>query len=188
MSYDIHLVRVPPSMDPLAVALDSMEREEEGEATGAGTGQAESEARKRRMVDALVAAEPRLAPFAFDYALIARELQISAAEARWRYRHVELNDEKDGVQITLHDEMCDLSISYWHDAQAAARVFGQVWTYLKILRETGGLQAYDPQLERILDLERDRPAVLAAYGGGVESVRSATSEPLPRKRPWWKLW
>jgi hypothetical protein len=66
-----------------------------------------------------------------------------------------------------------------------------------------GMKAYDPQLGRLLDPQRDREAVLKTYEHGVgltDGIRAnpgqlsaspkarTLSDASPRKRPWWRFW
>jgi hypothetical protein len=60
---------------------------------------------------------------------------------------------------------------------------------LRVLRESGGFFVYDPQLDRVIDLDADRHDVLNEYGGIVPKIPEITEQgKSPAKRPWWKIW
>jgi hypothetical protein len=188
MSYDLHLFRAEPGSDLLAAAKASMERQDEDIDT-AGRG-SDAEVRKQALVAALQAVNPALEPFVFDHAEIARLQNVTEAEARRRWRHVELNGPADGngIQLTLDDDSVSITVPYWHRGDEARNVWREIWRYLEALQREGGFAAYDPQLDRVLDLARDREAVLDAYGGGVGFADQAALEGVSPKKPWWKLW
>jgi len=51
--------------------------------------------------------------------------------------------------------------------------------YLSLLEREGPFHTYDPQRERIVDIEKDLEAVLATYAGGVDFAASVAAEHLP---------
>ena len=69
----------------------------------------------------------------------------------------------NGIQIVLGDDGVDVAVPYWHQPPEAAAVFDEIWGYLQALERDGGFAVYDPQLDRILNLAADRPAVLDCY-------------------------
>ena len=148
------------------------------------------EAKKRQLADVLMKVNPRLEQLAFGYAEIAAQYGITEDEARTRYRHIELNgpDDGNGIQLTISDDTADLTVPYWHQPEAATAVFGEIWTYLKILEREGGFWVYDPQLDKILDLAADQEAVLTRYGRVVAQMPQMVAESSLVKKPWWKFW
>jgi hypothetical protein len=126
----------------------------------------------------LVQRNPKLEPFPFGYPTIAAKYGITEAEARIRYRHIELNgpDDGNGIQITLYDDTADINIAYWHQPPEAETVFLEVWGYLQILEQEGGFAVYDPQLDRLLDLTSDRQAVVQRYGKVVARMPEIIAE------------
>jgi hypothetical protein len=187
MSYDLHLFRASPGGDRLAQGRASLDA---GEALGVGPRVGEKEQAKQRLAEALIAWNPELALFSFDYDEIAASDGISVEEARDRWRHLELNGPEDGngIQITLFDDDASVTVPYWHGREEAERVWAEIWDYLRLLSRIGGFDIYDPQLERILDLETDRSDIVAEYLEGVALVRRVTDEAAGLNRPWWKFW
>ncbi len=192
MSYGINLVRLPIGTDPQTIASASEAMDEETE-LNPGQPDPASEEWKRQLVRTLQAINPLLEAFPFDFDELARTEHITEDEARRRFRHVELNgsDQSTGIQITLFDSTATLTVPFWHHGEAAQRVWREIWSYLAVLAREGGLQAYDPQLERVLTLSTDFDAVIKRYDHGVvatDEVAAGMSESPPAPRPWWKFW
>ena len=189
MSYDLHLFRSSAGADLERSATASYEAVEDD--MNPGPVNPKLEERKQRIAAALMAENPLLQPFVFDYSEIAQLEQTSTEEARRRWRHIELNgpDDDNGLQITLHDETASLTVPYWHRDGSAAAVWQENWQCLRVLEREGGFRTYDPQLERVLDLAADMGRVCEMYGQGVAFTGSVAGEggAAPR-RPWWKFW
>ncbi len=190
MSYDFHLLRIAEGRDPLEQARESLESASEEDVLNPGPPDPEKERRKQALAAALRATSPELEPFPFDYPEIARQLKIPEAEARERWRHIELNapEPGSGTQIELFDDTATVTVPYWHHGAEAEPVFEEIWRYLSVLEREGGYRTYDPQLERVLDLERDRAAVLDAYARGLEVTYAAARKLIEPKRAWWRFW
>ena len=184
MSYDLYLVR--SGMDAPAAARLVL-GDADANDPNPGPVNSAAEQRKSHLVAALRKVNPALEPFIFDYAEIARLQTTSEDEARRRWRHIELNGPEDGngIQITLHDEAVAVTVPYWHRGVAADGVWAEIWRYLQVLCTEGRLDVYDPQLDRMLQLQRDLPEVVAAYGRGVGVAAQAIGG---SKKPWWRFW
>ena len=101
MSYDLYCYRAASDArnsaeaQALVEAINAAEEAGDMKATASGT--------KERITAALVAHDPRLEPFEFDYSKIAEFHKISDDEARSRYQHVELNPpEGDDARVFSH--------------------------------------------------------------------------------------
>jgi hypothetical protein len=200
VSYDLYLVRVPPGAEPFPYAEQAMTRELGEDEFHTGEPVPENEARKQAIARALIAADPELTVFPFDYAEIARFSRISESEARLRYRRLELNgpEHGPGIQITLHDDTASVTLPYWHEAVTARQVWLRAWSYLQVLEREGGFRTYDPQLEVVLDLTSSIETLLDQYGYGVrhtqeiaESYASGGASQAAadsQEKPWWKFW
>ena len=188
MSYDLHLIPKRRDVDILSAARALLDREEHE--LNPGPPVPEKEARKARLAGALMKASPQLSVFEFSYSSIAARQHITEEEARTRYRHIELNGPEDGrgIQITLSDDTAEITIPYWHQPAAAAAVFDDVWRHLALLERDGGFAVYDPQLDRILNLAVDRPAVLECYGSIVAQTAKMGVQTGRPARPWWRFW
>lgn len=182
MSYDLHLLLVPLGEDPLATLERELERQDVE--LNPGPARPEVEGRKRHWLAAVTRFDPDLKIALFDFEGLAALERTGEAEARRRYRHLELNSGNyAGIQITLWDDRAELTFPYWHSGEQAANVLRQVWDYLEVLQRAAGFVVVDPQLDRVLDLASDFPAVLRFYAGG----ENATSDQQARV-PRWKLW
>jgi hypothetical protein len=193
MSYDFHLFRPMTGVDPLETARASLEVE--SDELNPGPPVPEKEQRKSQNVQLLRTVNPGLEMHPFDFAVIARRIGCSEAEARARYRHLELNGPEDGngIQITLADDTISITVPYWHGNDRAEPVLAEVWSYLGILEQGGGFRTFDPQLERLLVLGSDLPLVVGQYRSVADRLpeivaNSLAQPPASAKRPWWKLW
>lgn len=165
MSYDLFLFRPKPNVDLLKTVEQLYENESEEINPGLPTG--ENEKQKHALAQTLINLNPQLEIFKFGFKEIADMEGITEGEARVKFRHLELNsaDNGNGVQITLFDDTAEVSVPYWHNGDAAIQVFEEIWSYLKILEVQGNFATYDPQIEQILNLEKDFSLVLETYEG-----------------------
>jgi hypothetical protein len=184
VSYDLYLVRSGTSAPAAAqLVLENTDADD----PNPGPIDPAAEERKSHLVAALRRVNIGLEPFIFDYAEIARLQSASEDEARRRWRHIELNgpDDGNGIQITLNDETVTVTVPYWHRGVAADGVWEEIWRYLHVLCTEGRFDVYDPQLDRMLQLQSDFSDVVAAYGRGVGVTERAVGGP---KKPWWRFW
>lgn len=186
MSYDLYLAPVPADGDfesALELHLDAAD----GQATTPRD--PAMEAWKADVVGTLRALDATLKPFEVDFTEVAKHLECSEAEARERWRHIELNpeDEKRGIQLTVYDGHVVINVAYWHRGDAIRSAFERISTFARELKAARALVLYDPQLGRVIDLEepKDLRDTLAAY----EGVMGQTPDlPATPRKPWWKFW
>ena len=81
-----------------------------------------------------------------------------------------------GIDICLFAETAALQVPYWHTGEQAARTIAELWGYLAIMVRQADYVAYDPQLDRMLDLAQDQPAVLRAYRSAAANLRQIVAE------------
>jgi hypothetical protein len=189
MSYDIHLIR----RDSFATYSEWADRIQEDEETAnPGLPVPAKEQQNRRLAALLIDANPAFEVFEFGFDEIAQTENTSIDEARTRWRQIELNgaDDGNGIQITLSGDSAAITVPYWHQGDAAQRVFDEIWSYLRVLQEGGNLVAVDPQIDKFVDLETDQPAVMARYRAVVEKIPEilADAERRSTRKPWWKFW
>lgn len=161
MSYDLCLFKPQPGVDPVDHAQALLEDADLDE----GPSDSELEARKEALAKTFIAITPALERLVFDFEEIADEDGISLEDAKARYRHIELDAPEDGSgsQITIYDEWCSVTLPYWHEGEPARKAVAEIWQYLKAANKTEGYLAYDPQLERVLELDEDQEAMLERY-------------------------
>src|SRR5215472_5352050 len=115
MSYGLDLVRLPSGVDPdEAYGKRSEELEKrlaEGGSTDPGPIDPKKEEFKRRLAAALMARHPSLRLAQPDFAARARLHSIDVAEAKRRFRNLELNDDRHSVQILLFDDTAGVSFT-----------------------------------------------------------------------------
>lgn len=188
MSYDLTLFRLEEGEDVAEVFLRRAQAADADD-PNPGPGREEREAEKRTWMRELQTCVPGFEAFAFDYAAIAHSGGIPEAEARRRWRQIELNDDATGLQVTLYDESADVTLPYWHEGEAAARAFERMFRCAEVLAGAGGFAVFDPQLDQRVDAGSadDRGAALARYlqaKRAVERAIAVRAEP----RPWWRFW
>jgi hypothetical protein len=151
--------------------LDAMDQSDE---INPGPVRPEVERRKQELAALLLAHNPALSIFPKAFHEIAAMDGITEAEARRKYRDLELNgpDDGNGIQMTLYDSGADVTVPFWHQGEAARVVIGEIWGYLQVLQRAASYTVYDPQLEQILDLDGDLPDVLACYDEGTRWTQS----------------
>lgn len=108
---------------------------------------------REKLAAALISNNPRLERFAFDYARIAERFRISEDQAHLRYQHAQLNPVGDDllVQLEVYGNFVTITAPYGYTGDRADELFLRISTYLRIIRETGGMFAYDPQTRVAFD-------------------------------------
>ena len=171
MSYDLTLFRVPKGVDP-DEAWDDWIRETESRILARSEGvddlgpiNSAKEQFKKQLATALVTRHPSLELFTPDYAKIAKVRAIDEAEARRRFRSLELNEERLGIQITLFDNSAGISLSSNGRGDQAQEALRLVWDCLQILQPQGVYAIHDSQVGKVLNLDSDFAMVLRRYAG-----------------------
>jgi hypothetical protein len=128
-----------------------------GRAKGPHLFNKETKQRSRAIVDALTFKNPKL------------DWQPSAMG---NIESIDIDEgaNSNGAQIALFPNEVGVTVPYWHEGEAAQEVFRQIWDYLHIIQQMTHHVIFDPQLGRLIDLEKDFDAVLAAYLGTVDYV------------------
>jgi hypothetical protein len=181
MSYDLRLCLPQPGRSPEEIATSDEADFSISDPIP------EAEERKQRVAAALMRSSPALTRFKFDFEELARIDQITVAEAKLKYRYIELDTPEGtgGIQIIIHDTEASVTVPYWHHGVSARRIFQEIWNYLRILEREGNYFTYDAQLEKVLNLNTDFDAVLKIY----ESVSSEVGTPEQlATRHWWQFW
>lgn len=160
MSYAFDLIRLPAGPDRDQAHrqfLKEKERADNGAADSRDPGPLDpaKEERKQRIVTALTSRNPDLRKFERNYAKIAASRSVSEAEARRLFRDIELNDERNYIQINLSDDEGSIGFSPEGRGEACAKSVRTLWDCLRVLESEAGYAVYDLQLGKILDLESD---------------------------------
>ncbi|MEQ8766193.1 MAG: hypothetical protein RL885_19910 [Planctomycetota bacterium] len=102
----------------------------------------------------------------------------------WRGRgSIELTDLDTGMQVFLYGSSAGMCIAYSHDGPDTERVMRTAFEVARIIEESSGLSAYDPQAGRGL-FEGEQPEREAAAEMG-QTSRALTE--VDSKR-WWQFW
>jgi hypothetical protein len=160
MSYDLYLFRETDG-DPEAAYELLEEEEEEREPT------AEEEAELRRLAADLQAASPGL-----DLTEAARGFLLQLGYEIQR-------------PVVLDIGAGSITMSWSYGADAARAAIDEVRTYLPVF-ERHGYVAYDPQLERVFDPDRDAQEAEATHAYVHGQLAEAYPRELGERAPWWK--
>jgi hypothetical protein len=175
MSYDLDLFRAPPHGDPLEAARASYEG-------GEAVGPLEPDSGWRERMQAAAAALTEA-----DFSLEAERAGEGTDDER-----IELNgpEEGSGLQVLIFASAAYVHLPFWHTGEDARQAWEQAWMLLRVLQRETGWLVYDPQLDRMLDLDADAAAVEAEYARGVAAAQAISAAPIiaNEQRPWWKLW
>ena len=172
MSYDLHCYRPTSSLPNVTEAEALVEgfnaTEEAGEVRSTSTQSQE------QIAAALIAHNPRLERFQFDYDKIAESLKVTEQDARRRYSHIELNTPEGDltVQLTVYGDHVDITIPYWYEGNKADEVFSAVSGYLRVIRRTAGFFVFDPQTGAAFDPEATDFETIPNMTGSSETYRS----------------
>lgn len=184
MSYDFYCYR-PTSERPNAQdALLAIQSEE----NQVYRDDEEARALKQKIVNALVAYNPKLQPFTFDYDQIARSMNVSIEQARAQWNHIELNPPEGdlAIQAWVHWDHVSFAIPYWYSGTKADEVFQQLDAYARVVREAAGFFAFDPQTDRAFDPTRDSIGPHDEYDRIVTNLPAIIAQGTTK--PWWKFW
>lgn len=70
----------------------------------------------------------------------------------------EISHEPTGLQLSNFEGQWGLSVPYWTEGEAAARVVSQMYALAMIVERVTGFRAYDPQLDQpVADLAGAQP-------------------------------
>ena len=189
MSYDFYMIRRIEGRDPMDVVRERFDWEKAQTEINPGPPVPAKEEKKRELARRLIELNPKLEVFPFGFKEIADQEKCTEAEARLRYRHLELDQEGgNGIQITLFDDTASLTVPYWHESGKAAAVFAEIFQYFGILDKYGDFMAYDYQLDRVLCLSTDLDESLRAYGRVIEQMPKIIANASRGPKPWWKFW
>ena len=185
MSYDLYCYR-PTSDTPSVEEARSIIESEEDKVYRDDD---EAKAIKQKIVAALVEFNPRLEPFTFDHNLIAAGTKVSVEQARARWNHIELNPPEDdlAIQLTVHWDHVSLTTPYWYKGAKADQIFSELTAYLRVIRQTVGFFAYDPQTNRAFDPAKEEFNAHREYDRVVKDLPAIALRAVTGK-PWWKFW
>jgi hypothetical protein len=149
---------------------------------------------KLSIVKALTNYNPRLEAFDFDYGEIAKLTATTIEEAKNKFDYIELNTREGdiAVQLTVYDNHVYINAPYWYKGDDAKRLFQDIKSYIRIIRETAGYFVFDPQTGNVFDPAENGFDGLENYLSVSENIEEIiggqnTTETKISK-PWWKFW
>jgi hypothetical protein len=170
LSYGFELVRLPAGADPNQ-AYKKQLAERERAAAGAdiprdpGPIDPSKEQAKQRLAASLKARHPSFEVAQPDYPEIAKSRSVDESEARRLFRNVELNEPELWLQIELFDDAAGASFAFSGPPPECTNALRVLWDCFEILQSEGGFSVFDPQVDKVLDLQRDFDLVLKTACG-----------------------
>ena len=189
MSYDIFCYKSKIGSPDLEEADSVIEADNENLAT-----KDKDAATKLAIVKALTEFNSRLEAFDFDYGEIAKLTASTIEEAKNKFDHIELNtpDGDIAIQLTVYDNHVYINVPYWHKGNDATKLFQDIKSYIKIIREIAGYFVFDPQTGQVFDPAEKGFKGLDKYLSVSENIEGIIDEQRPMKtkaiKPWWKFW
>ena len=148
---------------------------------------------KLAIVKALLAHNPRLEAFDFDYGEIAKLTATTIEQAKNQFDHIELNPPEGdlAIQTIVYDNHVVFSVPYWYQGQKAGELFDNLRAYIKIIRDTAGYFVYDPQTGNVFDPAENEFDGLNKYlsvSENLDELVNPDNAVRKNKKPWWKFW
>jgi|GEM_PF-1030246 len=149
---------------------------------------------KLSIVKALTNYNPRLESFDFDYGKISELTSTTIEEAKDKFDHIELNTPEGdiAVQMTVYDNHVYINVPYWYKGDDANKLFQDLKSYIKIIRETAGYFVFDPQTGQVFDPAENGFEGLEKYLSVGENIEEIIGKQNTTKaktsQPWWKFW
>jgi hypothetical protein len=171
MSYDVMLLHSAPGENPLALAHARLETAAERRP---GLFTSAIARRNTRLVAALLAYNPALRAITHTSAAAPEDARASLGDAQQIL--LQAAGTSSGIDIYLFEETAALHVPYWHTRERAAETIAELWEYMAIIQREADYVAYDPQLDRMLDLAHDQPAVLRAYQSTTTNLKRIIGE------------
>lgn len=103
------------------------------------------EHRKRELAKTLLGMRPSFLEFAFNFEEIARFENISIAEARRKYRHIEINGPHSSIQFLFFDR--HISVHCYSGMTSE-----EIEALLLVMSVQGDFVVFDPQSNRVFDV------------------------------------
>jgi hypothetical protein len=88
-------------------------------------------------------------------AMMARHPSLELHRLEDPSRSLELDEDSLWIQISVFDDGAGASFSYVGEPGACARALRVLWDCLEILESEGGYSTFDPQIDKVLDLNTD---------------------------------
>ena len=86
---------------------------------------------------------------------------------------IEVMDDVEGIRISLYPHGGHIAIPYWFkEDEIIELAFETARQYLRLVLRIANYQVYDPQLGRVINLENDLPAMIAAYKQSIRGMQS----------------
>lgn len=110
-------------------------------------------ATKLAIVKALTEYNPKLEAFDFEYGEIAKLTVAIIEQEKNKFGHIEINagEDESAIRLTVYDNHVYITVPFGYKKDEARKVFDDMKSYIKIIRQTAGYFIYDPQTGRVFD-------------------------------------
>lgn len=145
MSYDLDLFIPQPNLDPIQI-----------------------------IQQAALNNQPDAAHHTRNQALMQRMSAENPQFALHQAPHVlELTDPNDGLQISLYASTAHIALPYWHTVDSDIKLnFAVMRRFVRLIQTHIAYEVYDPQLGRVVNVERDVPQMVALYRQTLNRMQS----------------
>ncbi len=98
--------------------------------------------------------------------------------------HANDMDDGFGMSFDILPASIEVNLPYLAQGAEAHRAIRQLIDCMKAIEDCTPYRTYDPQLDRVLDLNNDFDEVVATYAPIVERLHGAENS----NKPWWRFW
>jgi hypothetical protein len=117
-----------------------------------------------------------------DVVLARRQLELFGP-SEYGYELSEPDGSPFPLEVGLHGDHASVSVAYWDLGDREAELGDIVVEIVSALRDETGWIAFDPQSDRVVDLDELRREFASGHAHGVDRVADvAASESKPKRR------
>jgi hypothetical protein len=153
-------------------------------------------ATKLSIVKTLIEFNPRLESFDFDFGEIAKLTVTTIEEEKNKFDHIEINSPEGdpAIRLMVYDNHVHINVLYWYKGHEARKLFQEIKSYIKLIRQIAGYFVFDPQTGHVFDPAENEFDGLEKYLSVSEYIEEIISgqetiqSKIEIKKPWWKLW
>lgn len=96
-----------------------------------------------------------------------------------------LTQPGSGAEFRMQADEFRITVPNRHARGSADAVWSDIWRVLRAVAAEGYM-VFDPQLDRILDIDNDMQNVVTRYVGTPPPASQQFA--VPQRKPWWRFW
>jgi len=149
---------------------------------------------KLAILKALVNYNPDLIAYDHDFGDISKLSVDILQKEKNKFREIEINPREGeiAIRMTIYGNHVYINFPYWYKGDDAVKLFEQIKSYIKLIRETSGFFVFDPQTGKTFDPAENNFDGLDKYLSMMvfidELIRPDITKDNKSKKPWWKIW